>query len=196
MPPARDQLRVAAVFLAALLGVHQLRYLIAFGGDAGAVLSRHGHGYLDVATFAVAGLGALACARLLIRVAAGGPQASPTRTRCARAWPAAAAGLLLVYTGQELLEGALSAGHPDWWTGVFWHGGWVAIPLACCFGAVVALVLRLADELERRSSAGWSAIRISPAPVVLLARSTTGVHVLLAGVLARHLAGRAPPRCV
>src|ERR1700761_5423841 len=36
----------AALFPAAALAVHQLRYLLAYGGRAGAMLERTGHSYL------------------------------------------------------------------------------------------------------------------------------------------------------
>jgi hypothetical protein len=42
-------LRVTAVLLAAVVGVHQLRYLLAFGSDTSAVLGHTGHGYMSFA---------------------------------------------------------------------------------------------------------------------------------------------------
>src|SRR5215207_1386526 len=150
MPASRDELRIAAVFLAALLCVHQLRYALAYGGDAGTALAQHGHGYLAWVTPAVAALGALAAARVIVRGAAGAPAAETLAARRSRAWPRAACALLALYVGQELIEGAFATGHPDWWAGGFGGGGWLAVPLSLALGGAVVLALRLSDVVEER----------------------------------------------
>ena len=196
MTAKRDDVRVGAVLLAALLGVHQLRYLLAFGGEAGNALARHGHGYMAWVTPAVAALGTLAVARLLVRAAGGTGPGGTMSHRITRLWPAAAAALFGLYTAQELLEGWLAQGHPASWAGVFGGGGWIALPLAVAFGAVIAAVLRLTEALEARLRNGRTApIRTiaTPAPGHPLL-DTPSSDTLSAGVLAHHLAGRAPPR--
>lgn len=187
-----DELRVAAVLLAALLGVHQLRYALAFGGDAGGALSEHGHGYLAWVTPLVAALGAFALGRFLVRAAAGVAPARSRHVRLTRLWPAAALALLGLYTGQELLEGFLADGHPTWWAGVAGNGGWLAAPLAFALGGIVALVLRLSDAVESRVRRACFRV-FAPsgvAPLVELADSFIAVRGC---ALARHAAGRAPP---
>jgi len=187
-----DELRVAAVLLAALLGVHQLRYTLAFGGDAGRALSEHGHGYLAGVTPLVAALGALVFGRLLLRAAAGVAPARSRDVRLTRLWPAAALALLVLYAGQELTEGFLADGHPTWWAAVAGNGGWLAAPLALAFGGIVAFALRLSDDVESRLRA--ACVRVFAASRVAPQLGFADPFVALRGCeLARHLAGRAPP---
>src|SRR5215210_484046 len=61
----RYGLRAAAPLGCAALGLHELRYLIAYGGQSGDELARQGHAYLPFVTVAAATLLALACAQLL-----------------------------------------------------------------------------------------------------------------------------------
>ena len=194
MPASRDELRVAAVFLAALLGVHQLRYALAFGGDAGAALAQHGHGYLAWVTPAVAALGALAVGRLLVRAASVPTPAGGRAARVTRVWPRAAIALFSVYAGQELIEGALTSGHPDLWAGVMGNGGWLAVPLAVAFGAIVGLALRLSDAVEARLRGRLTGLwRVLPRVPLRMPTVAPEISRPRSSVLARHLAGRGPP---
>jgi hypothetical protein len=107
-------------------------------------------------------------------------------------WLAAAVALGLIYTGQELVEGLFSSGHPAGFAAVLGHGGAIAYALTIPFGAGVALGLRMASNVVRvfAQRAHPLARRLSP-PAVPRPRPRATAPV--ACVLARHLAGRAPP---
>jgi hypothetical protein len=194
MSDARYRLRVAALIGSAALGVHESRYLLAYGGHSGEELARQGHAYVPFVTPLVAGLLALAAVQLVTAVTraretGAGPGARPPLWQL---WLLASAALLSVYVGQELLEGALSAGHAHGVAAVFAHGGWVCAPLALGFGALVALGLRGAELVvsaaarraaPRRPERATSATPPRPAQVFGGASSP----------LAAKLAGRAPP---
>lgn len=189
------RLRVAALMAVAALALHELRYLIAYDSGAGHALEQQGHAYLSVAGAVVGVLLALAAGQLVARLArawrAGSDEGAPRSF--ALAWAAASAGMTLIYAAQELLEGLLCDGHPGGPAGVFGHGGLWALPLALVLGALVVLALRGARAAVRAAAAHSPRVRASrgratPAPrrELLAVRSR-------ASVLARHLAGRAPP---
>lgn len=187
-------LRAAAVMTAAALGVHELRYLIGYGGDAGATLAAQGHGYLALAGVGTAALLAAAMAGLLAAMA----RAHRTGERDGEGlpfgvlWLSASIGLVLIYCGQELLEGVLSPGHPVGLAGVIAAGGWTAFPLSLALGLVATLLLRGADA----AIAAVARRRAAPAPAARAARAPRPHRSALAppaSVLALNLAGRAPP---
>lgn len=195
MRPSGSTLRVAALIAVAALALHELRYLIGFGGDAGAALEARGHGYLGAAGIVAALLAALAAAELLVAVrrslrsGTSSPQAP-----FGVLWMAATCVLVAVYAGQELAEGVLVTGHPDGVATLAAANGWVAAPLAVAIGAVVALAVRGSAAVEALAAArgargtaparGLAPRRPAPAPELAPPSS----------LLARHLAGRAPPR--
>jgi hypothetical protein len=192
------RVRAAALMPAAVLTVHQLRFQLAFGSHTQSKLASEGHQYLG----ALAPLAAMALAigvglflATLSRAWRGGMDLDENRARVAafpKIWLAAAASLLLIYCGQELLEGFLVSGHPGGIAGVFGAGGLWAVPLSVALGAVVALGLRVADIAVR-----WAAGRRvgSPSPRAPRRISTRPADVLLAlrEPLADAAAGRAPP---
>ena len=130
----------------AVLLVHELRYRLAYGGHAGRAMAGQGHAYLSVAAPVIVMLSALAFGAFILRLArtwAGRRPGAPGRGHGTLAlWGLAAAGLLAIYVGQELLEGWLSAGHAGGPAGVFGHGGWWAAPAAIAIGGLLALALR------------------------------------------------------
>ena len=142
--------RAAALLPAAALSVHQLRFLLAFGDGAGAELERQGHAYLGllapfVAILAAAGVG-LFVARLLEAWSEGGDSGERGRAPSfPRLWLTIAALLVAIYTGQELLEGALVAAHDGGLASAFGSGGLLAIPAALAVAAAVAALLRGAE---------------------------------------------------
>lgn len=179
--------------MAGVLGVHELRYRIAFGGQADATLAHHGHGYLTALTPLLALLVAVALGQVLVRAAAARPTAPTAGVRVRRLWPASSVALLGVYIGQELLEGLLAPGHPSGWAAVLGGDGWVVVPLALALGALVVLALRGARLAESSSAARIPGCLLTrPLPAVPRRRNTA-VVVLRGRVLAEHLAGRGPP---
>jgi len=144
----------------AALAVHELRYLLAFGPNAGIELQRQGHSYLHSVAPWIAAVVALAAGvflRALGRAFSGRTSVSRLSVSFATLWLACSGCLVAIYMGQEFLEGLLAAGHPAGWIGIFGYGGWWAIPVAVCIGLVLAAVYHAADwvlgEVSRRFSA-------------------------------------------
>jgi hypothetical protein len=191
---ARYRLRVAALIGSAALGLHEARYLIAYGGQSGEQLARQGHAYMSFATALVAGLLALAAVQLMAAVsrARADGSGSATRPPTWKLWLWASAVLLGLYVAQELLEGMLASGHPQGFAGILDEGGWVCAPLALAFGGLVALGLRGADLVVRAAARRTALLR---PPRALAARRPRAIHFArTASPLAAKLAGRAPPR--
>ena len=188
---SRPVLTTAAFLLVGALAVHELRYVLAFGSQAETALARHGHGYLALLTPVLAALTALCLAAGLVR-AATTPGVRPGAP-VLRFWPAASAALLAIYVSQELLEGVMATGHPAGWVGVFGSGGWLAIPLAVAFGALVALALRTVRAVGAALSLRAVAGRLLPAPSPIQVVAPGIVARRPGRLLAEHLAGRAPP---
>jgi hypothetical protein len=175
--------------------VHQLRYRLAYGSHAGAVLTSQGHAYLTSFAPWLVLLLCLAVGGLVARVAQAVARGRPGRRRArslAAVWGTCSAGLLAVYAVQELLEGFFAAGHPGGLGGVAGHGGWWAVPSAVVAGAAIAALLRVATV------AVDAAVRLGdtrPAPP-LVARASWAVTAAFsprAVPLASAAAGRAPP---
>jgi len=142
-------LRSATVVAAGAIAVHQLRYLVGYGGDASRALDGQGHAYLEALIPLVALLGGLT---LVATVVAGIAGASPRRSRgvpLVRALAYAGA-IVAVFGAQETIEGVLVAGHPGGPAAVLAHGGLVALPLAVGFGWVVWAALRGLDAFDER----------------------------------------------
>lgn len=184
----------------AALAVHQLRYGLAFGAGAQERLAQEGHAYLGSVEALAVMLCAVALGSFLSRLAgawcarpaasAGGATA---RLGLLKLWATAALVLVAIYSGQELLEGMLTAGHPPGVEGVLGHGGWLMLPLSVAIGGLLALLLRGAQAVlayvrrvraARPPAALASAPRLRPVLVALRRRSE----------LAGCAPGRAPPR--
>jgi hypothetical protein len=205
------RLRAAALMPAAVLTVHQLRFLLAFGGGSGAELEKEGHQYLSALAAPIAMSVAIVVGLFFARLAsawrdgsgeseaagglsAGAGSAAP-RHRFLRLALLIGAALLALYSCQELLEGMLSSGHPGGFDGVFGDGGWWAVPLSLACGFVIAAALRGA-----RAAIRWAAARHRPAttshgrpmPSARPRRLALPRPVPLAGAAA----GRAPPFAV
>ena len=132
-----------ALMPVAALAVHQLRYILAFGGHAGVQLSRQGHAYLHSLVPWIVLLLAVAAGAFLWALgrALGGHR---TRSRYTLSlvglWIVCAGSLVAIYVAQELLEGLLATGHPVGLAGIFGYGGWWAVPAALCVGLVLATI--------------------------------------------------------
>jgi hypothetical protein len=189
------RLPAAALMPLAALSVHQLRYLLAYGRGSHSELAETGHSYLNSLTpwlVLVLALGVGVFVGHLARAWRSGEAGGSPQPGALGVWLAASTGLVLIYAGQEFLEGLFATGHPAGLVGIFGDGGLWALPAALAVGAVLALLVRggraavaLVARLgrsglrERRSSA----LALVPATPVLIPPSP----------LARCSAGRAPP---
>ena len=203
--PRRATLRTSALFYAGALALHELRYLVGWGSGADRALADQGHAYLTYAMPWAVALAAAGVGQVVWRLAGPRGRGDPDRrgdhsqhARQAVAWLAASCGLLAIYASQEGVEGLLAPGHPFGLAGVCGHGGLVAIPLALALGGAIVL----AELGARAALTGTSplavavAARLRPAPDPVpagLARPAPRRASAAAGVLAAHLAGRAPP---
>jgi hypothetical protein len=155
----------AGLLPAAALAVHELRYVLAFGSNAGLELQRQGHSYLhSVVPWAVliVALVVGGFLRSLGRACSGHTSVSRVTLSFAGLWFACSACLIAIYMGQEFLEGMLAAGHPVGWVGVFGYGGWWAVPVAVCIGLVLAALFHAADWVLGEVSRHYA--RSRPAP--------------------------------
>lgn len=180
------------------LGVHDLRYVLAYHGRSSHELAVQGHGYLRLVTPLLAGLLVLAAAafaaRLLRAYASGDADDPLAGLSTRRMWLLTSALLIGVYSTQEWLEGLLAQGHPGGIGAPFTHGGWLALPLALLIGFLIALALRGAAAAIAVAAARGRARLVPPPPFQL--PSPVGRSVWIAppqGALARRLAPRAPP---
>jgi hypothetical protein len=186
----------AALLPPAAFAVHQLRYVLAFGADAGIELQRQGHSYLHSVVPWIVVLIALVAGGFLWALgrACAGQTTLPRFTISFSAlWLACTVALVTIYATQESLEGLMVTGHPGGLAGIFGYGGWWAIPVAACVGLVLAAVFHGArwvlDGVARRYAR----------PLVLRARAARSTprppDVLLPRLapLAGGWSGRGPP---
>jgi hypothetical protein len=186
------QLRAASLLGIGALGVHELRYLLGYGGEAGSALAAHGHAYLAPVGGLVALVSIVALSRFLARLARGEGHEGESSCSTRQLALGASAALLAIYVGQELIEGLLAPGHPGGFAGVIGTGGWTAVPLACLFGVVTAALLRCADAVLSRGAARRPRLLPRPSRVPAIRPPLRAPGCALAG-LARNIAGRAPP---
>jgi hypothetical protein len=190
------RLAPVALMPIAAFAVHQLRYWLAYGNRAGAVLDRQGHAYLHSLVPWLVLLLAL-CAgiflRALGRAFSGECSLQRYTASFAALWVACSACLVAIYASQELLEALLATGHPTGLAGVFGYGGWWAVPASVCVGLVITAVLH---------GARWvliaTAERHGPRPTVPRLRNVPArprKHPLLPSPapIAAGWSGRGPP---
>ena len=186
----------AALMPAAALGVHQLRFWLAYGNGAAAELQRQGHSYLHSLVPWVVGLVALAAGGFLVTLGrALGGRCSLSRYSLSfiALWLLCSLCLLTIYVTQELLEGLFAAGHHGGLVGVFGYGGWWSIPAAVSVGLVLAAGFHGA-RLVVRAVAARSALTARPAgrpPKIAYFRGQPLRPVLTP--LADGWSGRGPP---
>lgn len=187
----------ATLMPAAALAVHELRFVLAFGGHAGVELQRQGHSYLHslapwIALLLAAYAGGFLCA---LGRALSGQRSLPRYTlSLSGLWLACSAALVAIFVAQEFLEGLFATGHPGGLAGIFGYGGWWSIPAALCVGLVLAILFHGArwvlDEVAKRRA------RLG----IVLPRRALPVHVPRNATLPRLLplaegwSGRGPPR--
>ncbi len=154
---------------AAAFAVHQLRYLLAYGGAAGVELQRQGHSYLHSLVPWIVLLFGLAVGGFLSALgrAMGGHRSLPRYSfSLLGLWLTCSACLLAIYVSQEFLEGLFATGHPAGLAGIFGYGGWWSVPAALCVGLVLAALFHGARwvlaEVARRAAAPPAAAVIGP----------------------------------
>jgi hypothetical protein len=191
--------RAAAMIPAAAFAVHQLRYLLAFGPDAGDELREQGHSYLHSLVPWIVLLLGLAAGAFLVRVARAwrtGEGAEHPRRSLLALWLIASAALVAIYAGQELLEGLFSSGHPGGLRGAFGDGGLWSLPAALMVGAALALIVRGASAVVGLAARRRTARDGRARPARGAARPPEAVLAAPPCPLARAAAGRAPPLLV
>ena len=189
-------LRCGALLGAGALVLHELQYRVSFGRGADAALAAHGHAYLSGAIALVTVLTGLAVIRLLAEV--GGARrgrlasARGSPASLGRRWIWSSAALATTYLLQEGLEGQLAAGHPGVLHAVGSHHGWIALLAAVVLGLLVACLMRGAEAIVALARRGARTRRRRRAAAAI-ARPRAVLPLRHREVLARHLAGRAPP---
>ena len=178
----------------AAMAVHQLRFFLAYGPSGGRELTATGHSYLHSLTPWIVLLCAAGAGGFLRRLSLAwrdGEVATAPRRSVLRLWMVATVALVLIYIGQEALEGVLASGHAGGLAGILGGGGWWALPAAVAIGGALALLVHggraaigLVARLARR--------RVSARPT-RRSRAPIPVFLLLASPLARCAPGRAPP---
>jgi hypothetical protein len=195
--PSRLVARAGLVPVAAF-AVHQLRFLLAFGGGAGTELKETGHSYLhSVVPWIMLAVGVSVGAFLwsLGRAVTGRRSTTASRRGISflALWLLCATCLLAIYCTQEFLEGLFATGHPTGLAGIFGFGGLWSIPSAIGVGLVLASLMYGASwtlaEVGRRHG-----LMVSTAPrrAPLLARPRT-IARASAQPLVRGWCDRGPP---
>jgi hypothetical protein len=151
------------------LAVHQLRYVLAYGGGAGAELQRQGHSYQHSLVPWIVLVLALAVGAFLSALgrALKGQRSLPRfGLSLLGLWLVCAVCLVAIYAVQELLEGMFLTGHPAGLSGVFGYGGWWSAPAALSVGLVMAALLHGArwvlDEVAARCAEPSARRRLQP----------------------------------
>ena len=176
--------RAAVLVLIGSLAVHQGRYLAFSRPDD------HAHAYLEWLVPALTALTFVLLAEFAARLALTRPE-PPTLPSRARLWLLATVALLAIFGAQETIEGV--AAHGAWPSPLELaaDGGWTAAPLALAVGGLVVLLLAGAASIAARVARRREPRHRAP-------RSAARPHLPLlappASVLARRLAGRAPPQ--
>ncbi len=145
--PTGSRAQSASLIALGAFAVHQLRYLFAYGGNSDNELAKQGHNYLAHAIPLLLGFALAALtARLVRRLISGHAPSSERRIKATTY----AIGIAAVFCCQELLEGALFAGHASGLAAIFSAGGWAALPLAALFGVLAAVIDRGMEAIESR----------------------------------------------
>jgi hypothetical protein len=186
-----------ALMPAAAFAVHQLRYWLAYGDRAGAVLQRQGHAYLHslvpwLVLLLAVGVGVFL--RSLGRAFGGQRSAGRFTLSFAALWLACTVCLVAIFATQEALETVFATGHPAGFAGIFGYGGWWAIPASACVALVLAAVLHGARWVLDATAARYAPTspprRRRPAAL----RAPHAVIVPRSAPVAAGWSDRGPPR--
>ena len=141
-------LRLAAFVTLGSFALHQARYAVGQGGNAGEALARDGHAHMGLA-LAITLLIAIVVPAVTLMLAAAGPREG--RFPRARIGPLRCAiALLAAFWMQELGEGVVSASHPSGLEAILGNGGLVVFPLALVLGYLLYLLQGSFDAAEER----------------------------------------------
>jgi hypothetical protein len=189
--------RAASLLSLGALAVHELRYLLAYGDQAGEALASQGHAYLaDLGGVLIAVVLAALLAAILGTALAPPPRrrGQPVGSSFPRTAAIYAVALFAIFSAQELTEGAVAAGHPAGLAAILAHGGWVALPLAFLVGAVSSLASLALRGVEGALTQGEPRRlpRARP-PLVIEPRSAPARLPLAVLNLAFGFARRPPP---
>ena len=184
------------MFPAAVLAVHQLRYLLAYGSNAGSELGAHGDHYVTTAAVIAGTLVAISLgAGILILVAVSRSRGHP-RMSTAPLWLVWLTVTLLLVAGfcaLEALEITFEPEHAGSVASIFGDGGWWALPAAMSVAGLMALLVRGGRVLlviaARTRVAGRTRTVGSGRPRLTQCSA-------LPGPMASCAAGRAPPLTV
>src|SRR4051794_38087810 len=167
--------------------VHALRYALFPTAPRGT------HGYLQAAPPMLAGLLALALARLCVALVdrrATGGRALAWHTR----WALGALGFAALYGAQETIELTAATGHLAGPAALVGHGGWVVLPLVVVAAGLLAALLRGTEAALDRLTAALPQPRLrARAAARALLTAARPLRRPRAAALARQAAGRAPP---
>ena len=182
------RLRAAVLTLIGVLAVHRARFLFAAPEHEHELAGAHV--YLTWLTPVAGVLLFLAVVELAAQLGRLDDAAVPRLPRARVLWPAVTVTLLGVFGVQESVETYFSHGHWPEVADLLAGGGWTAVPAALIAGGAIALLLRGAATvvswaLGRSRSRRRSALAVAIPDTPSLARRGS--------VLARRLAGRAPP---
>ncbi len=166
--------------------VHALRYALVPSAPKGV------HGYLQAAPPVIAGLLALALARLCVAIVdrrATGGRALAWHTR----WALGALGFATLYAAQENIELFAATEHIAG-LGLLAHGGWTVVPLVVAAAGLLAALLRGTEVALERLGAALPGPRLRPrASTCAQLRILPVLRRPQAAALASRAAGRAPP---
>ncbi len=136
-----DGLRAFVLLPPAAFVVHQVRYLAGYGHEVDHALAAQGHSYLSIGLPIVVSIGGGVVGAVLVRASLGRSARRPAAPSLVRRWLACAFALIVIFSAQELLEGALVGAHPAGLDAVLGHGGWIVLPAAIALGGLLALLL-------------------------------------------------------
>ena len=181
------RLRAAALMPAAVLTVHQLRYLLAFGGGTGQELEKEGHQYLSALAAPIAMSVAIVVGLFFARLASAwreGEERADARAHGVRPSVAAPG------------RGAQFVGRDDAPSPARWHG---SLRLALLIGAALLALYSCQELLEGMLSSGhpggfdgvfgdggWWAVPLSLACGFVIAAALRGARAALRWAAARH----------
>jgi hypothetical protein len=164
--------------------VHALRYALV------PTAPRGGHGYLQAAPPILAGLLALALARLCVALV--DQRATRRAPSWQLRWALGALGFAVLYATQETIELTAVTGHLAGPAQLIAHGGWIVVPLVIVAGGLLAALLRGTEAALEHLTAVFPRLRprAGGRPALAIDRPPRRPQ---AAILASRAAGRAPP---